>query len=69
MNKHEAYYEIYLFRNGEMFVIAVGLNGQVISSMYDYQYIQQWNGLDAEAMAGQMVAESEWDRGTDRVPS
>lgn len=69
MNKHEAYYEIYLFRSGEMFVIGVGLSGQVISSRYDGKQIQQWNGLDAEAMAEQMVAESAWNRGTDRVPS
>ena len=69
MNKHGRYYEIDLFRNREMFVIGVGLNGEVSSARYDGRNIYQWNGLDAEAMAEQMVTESGWERGNDHFPS
>lgn len=69
MNKHERYYEIDLFRNDEMCVVGVNLDGRVMSTRYNGQYIQQWNGLDAEAMAAQMIAESDWDRGRDHFPS
>jgi hypothetical protein len=61
-NKYGAYYEIDLFRSREMFVIGVGLKGEITSTRYDGQTIQQYNGLDAEAFARQMVeSDPPWD--------
>jgi len=65
------YYEIDLFRYGahkEMTVIGVDLQGLVISYRYYWDgqtfNIQQYNGLDAEALALQMTQESDprWER-------
>lgn len=70
MNKHGKYYEIDLFRGSEMFVMGVSLNGEILSSRYDGQSIRQYNGLDAEAMARQMIeSDPPWKRGDDHFPS
>jgi len=67
-NKYGQYYTVDLFRRrGEMMVIGVGLQGQIISVMYDGRYIKQWDGLDAEAFIAQSCEQSGWERGRDMV--